>query len=376
MNDQDKQVNKEAPTAAENLETQDSAWKFTDLFEIVWPHRKRIAVITCGVTVVAIIIAFLAMHHTYIAQTTILPDVEIMNMAGKLGGLQQLASLAGVGGAIVSPSQLYPDILLSERVLKEVIYHKYRTESFPDEVNLIQFYKYDDEDSVYNYEQCLKDLRKAIITIDVDRKTTIITLTVTTREKQLSADIANQITVELDDYQRNFRRTNASEQRRFLEQRLTEVKEELTKSEEKLKDFREKNRRVEQSPQLMLEQGRLERDVELNSTLFIQLTSQYELAKLDEIKNTPVVQVLDAGRAPSEKSRQGKRRVMVLGAAFLTLLCCSGWYVLVHRLNQLRSENQEFAHLYDTISESFLRTKSKIGKLIPRFKSNQRENAP
>lgn len=375
MNEHDKQANKEVPTGAENSGTQDSAWKFTDLLEIVWPHRKRIAVITVAVTVGAAIFAFLAMHPTYVAETTILPDVDIMNMAGKMGGLQQLASLAGVGGAIVSPSQLYPDILVSERILKEVIYHKYKTESFPYEVNLIQFYKYDDEDSVFNYEQCLKDLRKDIITIEVDRKSTVITLTVTTREKQLSADIANQITAKLDDYQRNFRRTNASEQRKFLEQRLTEVKEELTKSEEKLKDFREKNRRVEQSPQLMLEQGRLERDVELNSTLFIQLTSQFDLAKLDEIKNTPVVQVLDVGRAPSERSRQGKRRVMVLGAAFLTLLCSSGWYVLINRLNQLRSQNQEFAHLYDTIAESFLRTKSKVGRILP-WSSARRRGQP
>jgi uncharacterized protein involved in exopolysaccharide biosynthesis len=365
MNDQDKQVNKEVPTAAENSGTQDSAWKSTDFFEIVWPHRKRIAVITSGVTVAAILIALLAMHASYIAQTTILPDVDIMNMVGKMGGLQALASAAGIGNQIVSPSQLYPDILMSERVLERVIYHRYRTESYPDGINLIQFYKYDDEDSVYNYEQCLKDLRKDIITIDVDRKTTIITLTVTTKEKQLSADIANQITAELDDYQRNFRRTNASEQRKFLEQRLTEVKEELTKSEEKLKDFREKNRRVEQSPQLMLEQGRLERDVELNSTLFIQLTSQYDLAKLDEIKNTPVVQVLDVGRAPSERSRQGKRRVMVLGAAFLTLLCSSGWYVLINRLNQLRRENEEFARICGALGESFIRAKSKVRKVLP-----------
>jgi len=372
MNDHDKRANKEVPNAAENSGTQDSSWKFTDLFEIVWPHRKRIALITSGVTVGAAIFAFLAMHHAYVAQTTILPDVDMMNMAGKMGSLQQLASLAGVGGAIVSPSQLYPDILMSERVLKGVIYHKYRTESFPYEVNLIQFYKRDDEDSVYNYEQCLKDLRRDIIAIDVDRKTTIITLTVTTSQKQLSADIANQITAELDDYQRNFRQTNASEQRKFLEQRLVEVKDELARAEERLKEFQEKNRRTEQSPQLQLEQGRLSRDVELNSTLFIQLTSQYELAKLDEIKNTPVVQVLDAARVPSEKSRTGKRRIFVLGAAFLSFLFSSGWYVLLHWLNELRSENEDFAHIYGALEESYLRARSKVGRILP-WSSARRE---
>jgi capsule polysaccharide export protein KpsE/RkpR len=293
-----------------------------------------------------------------------------MNLAGKLGGLQEIASAAGIGNQIVSPSQLYPDILASERVLQNVIYHKYRTESFPSEVTLIQFYGYDDEDSVYNYEKCLKKLRGSLITIEVDRKTTIVTLKVTTTEKQLSADIANQITAELDYYQRNFRRTNASEQRKFLEQRLSEVNQDLTKSEEKLKDFREKNRKVEQSPQLLLEQDRFARDVELNSALFIELKKQYELAKLDEIKNTPIVQVLDVARAPAKKSGP-PRRIYVFAAAFLSFVGCTSWYGLSHRLNQLRDEDHAFAQVYDTVAQSLIQTISKVGKVLPKSKTEK-----
>ena len=66
--------------------------------------------------------------------------------------------------------------------------------------------------------------------------------------------------------------TNASEQRKWIEARLTEVKEDLEKSENRLKEFREKNRRIVDSPQfspkrcisgLLLEQERLIRDVQI-----------------------------------------------------------------------------------------------------------------
>jgi uncharacterized protein involved in exopolysaccharide biosynthesis len=139
--------------------------------------------------------------------------------------------------------------------------------------------------------------------------------------------------MELDDFQRNFRKTNASAQRKFLEGRLDEVKQDLNKSEDNLKDFQEKNRRVEQSPQLMLEQGRLQRAIDLNSALFIELEKQYELAKLDEIRNTPVVQVLDPARTPAEKSSP-KRALIAILAALASLIFVPMYYYLRDFIDQ------------------------------------------
>lgn len=50
-------------------------------------------------------------------------------------------------------------------------------------------------------------------------------------------------------------------------------------------------------------QERLSRDVQVNSAIFVELKKQYELAKLDEVKNITIVNILDPARAPVRKER-------------------------------------------------------------------------
>jgi uncharacterized protein involved in exopolysaccharide biosynthesis len=121
--------------------------------------------------------------------------------------------------------------------------------------------------------------------------------------------------------------TNASEQRKWIETRLKQVEQDLRNSEEQLKDFREKNRRVLDSPELLLQQQRLARAVEINSTLFIELKKQYELAKIEEIKNIPIVNVLDPARAPVRKAGP-KRATNTVLMFLLTLVGTSGYFVV------------------------------------------------
>jgi uncharacterized protein involved in exopolysaccharide biosynthesis len=53
---------------------------------------------------------------------------------------------------------------------------------------------------------------------------------------------------------------------------------------------------------LMMEQERFAREVEINSTVFIELKKQLEIAKIEEIKNIPLINVLDPARPPAKKS--------------------------------------------------------------------------
>jgi len=139
-------------------------------------------------------------------------------------------------------------------------------------------------------------------------------------EPQLAADVANQITAELDDYTRTKRRTNATLQREFIEQRMKEVEEQLGRSEIALKEFRERNRRIMDSPQLMLEQERLARDVQINSTVFIELKKQLEIAKIEEIKNIPIINVLDVARPPVKKSYPKRAPVTLIAFVLSTIV--------------------------------------------------------
>ena len=47
------------------------------------------------------------------------------------------------------------------------------------------------------------------------------------------------------------------------------------------------------TPALQLEQGRLARDVEIQKGIYLTLKQQYELAKIEEVQESSIVQVLD-----------------------------------------------------------------------------------
>jgi capsular polysaccharide biosynthesis protein len=112
----------------------------------------------------------------------------------KLAGLSNLASLAGVNvGGEVSLSKLYPTIVTSEAVLKNVIYQKYRTMSFPDSADLLKIWDIDDKDPQLAYEAMLNSLRGGL-EVSLDNKTNVLSISLLTKEPQLSADIVNKIT--------------------------------------------------------------------------------------------------------------------------------------------------------------------------------------
>jgi uncharacterized protein involved in exopolysaccharide biosynthesis len=294
---------------------------YLELFSLLWQRRKFILFSTVGITVVVIVISFL-MTPTYLSETTILPDTE----SNKLGGLAELASLAGVNipGEMVMV-KLYPDIMKSETVLQDVIEKKYNSKLFSNQVNLYEFFDIDEDTPLRTTEVALELLRKKI-KIDLNLKTGLITSSIETKDAQTSADILNALTQSLNKFLLTKRTTNAGEQRRWVEQRLTEVKNDLEKAENNLKDYREKNRRVSDSPQLLLEQERFVRDVQIQSTIFTTLKQQYEIAKIEEIKNVPIINILDEAK-PAALKNGPKKRYWAVGG-FLLGFIGSVFYVV------------------------------------------------
>jgi uncharacterized protein involved in exopolysaccharide biosynthesis len=146
-------------------------------------------------------------------------------------------------------------------------------------------------------------------------------------EPRLAADVLNAAISELDLFIREKKSTGATEQRKWIESRLVQVNVELRTAEEALKNFREKNRRVMDSPQLLLEQDRLSREVTVKGSIDVELRKQAELAKIDEIKQVTTINVLDDGREPIRKERP-KRATNAFVAFMLALVGTSGYFAV------------------------------------------------
>ncbi len=304
---------------SEELIEQENPVDWIELLSEFWNRRKFITIFTGGITILTIIIV-LILPKKYTSTAVILPDVDKSRL-GNLAGISDLAAMAGVNvGGEGSLIKLYPTIIKSEWVLRNIIYHKYKTTKFADSVNLIQYWKINEKTPELNFEVTLKMLQE-LLDISTDIKLNVVTMKIETTDPQLSADILNNAIDELNTFLLTKRTTNASEQRKWIEGRLVEVKRDLERSENALKEFREKNRIVTGSPQLMLEQARLEREVQINTTLYVELKKQYEVAKIEEIRNIPIVNVMDYAR-PAAKKSSPKRATATLASLFLSL-CCS-----------------------------------------------------
>jgi uncharacterized protein involved in exopolysaccharide biosynthesis len=70
------------------------------------------------------------------------------------------------------------------------------------------------------------------------------------------------------------------------------------------------------SPQLLLEQERLIREVQINSTLYTELKKQFEIVKIEEIKNIPIINIMDAGSAAARKERPKRFMILLLSTLF------------------------------------------------------------
>ena len=290
----------------------------------VWAKRNRIVVISIIAGVLTLIINFL-LPNFYKSTAVLLPE----NDKGKLGSFSQFAGLASLAGVNVSGgevSRLYPTIVTSETVLRSVIEKEYQTPGFSRPVNLIRYFELEEPTPEKNFDKALKTLKESM-SASLDNKTNTVTITLEMREPQLAADVLNATIAELDKFMRLKKITNASEQRKWIDDRLRQVEQELRNAEEALKNFREKNRRVVDSPQLILEQERLLREVQVKSTIFVELKKQSELAKIEEIKNISIVNVLDEARPPVRKERP-KRATNAAIMFVVVLISVSGYYAV------------------------------------------------
>ena len=71
-------------------------------------------------------------------------------------------------------------------------------------------------------------------------------------------------------------------------------------------------------PDLGLRYARLLRDFRIQDTVFELLTEQYEMARIQEARDSPTVQVLDYGKVPEKRSKPNRKRIVIL-SVFLSV---------------------------------------------------------
>jgi uncharacterized protein involved in exopolysaccharide biosynthesis len=101
---------------------------------------------------------------------------------------------------------------------------------------------------------------------------------------------------------------------------------------------------LEKVPAKGLEYIRKLREVKYRETLFELLAKQYEAARIDEARDSALIQVLDVAVTPEKKSWP-KRGLVVLAGALLALFLAVGWAYTVEAIGQAKEDPQHLARL-------------------------------
>lgn len=259
----------------------------------------------------------------FIAKPVYTSTSTIMSSSG-FGVVSQTAGLAEKFGINLptGPAEqqwIYSGIIKSRTFARAILRHKFTTEEFGPQKSLLQILTYGNNHPAFGLdilEINAVDHLLTMIDVSEDKSTAIYTVNLHASEPRLAAEINKVLIKELDTYQQEYNSAKTSETRQFIEERIVDTEKELQISEDALRDFATRNRHIENSPLLLLEQQRLAREVTVLMGVFTTLKQQLETTKIEEVKKSDYVMVLDPPEVPLMRSKPEKKKMVIL-AGFL-----------------------------------------------------------
>jgi uncharacterized protein involved in exopolysaccharide biosynthesis len=243
------------------------------------------------------------------------------------GQLMALASQFGVAvpggtGEEAGPA-FYAELLTSRELLHRSATRSYEVAGFGT-VLLKDLLEIEEDTEPQREQEVYEWLRDEAVAVSTGRETGTVTLSVKTEWPDLSLAVAQQLLSELSLFNMNTRQSQAAAERTFIEARVEQARGDLRVAEDSLRLFLETNRQFENSPLLRFRQEAMMREVTLRSSVLTTLIQSYIEARLSEVRDTPVITVLQDPYFPPR--HDPRRRVLfgllgvVLGAMLGTVL--------------------------------------------------------
>lgn len=338
-----------------------------DLLELahkVWDERKLVLKV-CGIaTVIGLVVAF-SIPKEYASTILIAPE----SSAGKSGGgLSSLAAMAGFNISTPTADAIYPDlypeivssipfltdlfnipVIMNEEDAKAMPLAEYMLEhqrapwwnaiiSFPFKALGWAMSLFSDDEK--------SDLEKEIdtfrltpeesgiagainnrIAVNIDKKTNVITLTVTMQDPLIAATLADSVRVRLQKYVTEYRTSKARTTLEFTQKLYDETKAQYNEAQAKYAEFADRNQSLNtQSARIELE--RLQNEQGLAYGTYSQMAQQLQVAKAKVDEITPVYTILQPASVPLRATKPSKMMILV-GFIFLGGVVSVGWILFV-----------------------------------------------
>lgn len=272
-------------------------------------------------------VQFIQMPEYESSAKILLPENKLNSMGGIAGLASQFGvnvPMGGANSADLSSPTLYPELLKSRTFADKILFKEFYIEKFSTKLKLINILTLTKEQTNIKedvlIEIAVEKLNSEVLQYEKDPLSAFSTIKVTTFDPQFSKDLADAVLIELEKLNRFFKTQTTNEKVNFIEDRISSVKIDLDISEKKLKEFNEKNRQIS-SPALELAQERLSRDMDVQRGIYLTLKQQLELAKIEQIQEVSIVQVLDRPVVPLSPSNKNTFLAIIL--SFILGICFS-----------------------------------------------------
>lgn len=310
----------------------DNSLDFQVLFSVLHKKKNYILFITTFFAFFGTLSSFLFTKY-YDAEITLYPAKKDLSQG--FSQFQAFASNLGVNTASNDQSFHIPDVVRSRLIAAKVIKQNWKMKN-GQLMSLIDLWELNKEnwfsinkkplDSLKISERAIKKVNNHI-NVAEDKLTGLIKISCTFQDPYIAANIANYIGEQVELYIQKENSAQSKKEKLFISDRLSLVKLELEEAELKIKDFKERNRGYEDSPELNMIFYQLDREAEAKKSVYLTLQQQLELARIEEVKQSPILHILDHASPPIGKS--SPRRILFLVSSIIFGLIFSSIRVVI-----------------------------------------------
>lgn len=287
----------------------------------------------------------------YTASATFMPQTS--TDANAAGGLAFAASQFGIrmptgGGGWTAP--IYVDLLASRGLLAPIAQESLLVREMGNRrMAMPTLLELNNVAASERLERTVRKLRRHISASEVKRLGAV-KLIVTTPWPSVSLTLAERLLAGVNNFNLITRKSQASAERVFIETQVRDAKRLLRESEDQLLSFMQRNRMLGTDQEF--ERDRLQRDMMMRQQAYTSLLQSYAEARLREIRDTPVITVLEAPVLPVLGDARQTAIKAVIGGLTGGIL----GMILVLVLSARGSTNKQLRRLFETANEMLPRS--------------------
>lgn len=171
------------------------------------------------------------------------------------------------------------------------------------------------------------------IVCDVDKKTMVISITVTDQNRVICATMADSVKNRLQNFITDYRTSKARVDLEYNKKIFSEVKDRYEEARQRYAQFSDANRGI-QTKQALTKQSTLMSEMTLQQTILQQVAGQLQEAEMKVQEETPAFTTLQSATVPVLKAGPSRAK-MCLVFLFLAFMATTAW--ILYKEDDLKS---------------------------------------